>query len=184
MTPKTDRSFGMVVDLKRCVGCSACVIACKSENAIPDGHCRRWVEQVVEGRFPNLKMEVWSNSCQHCSEAPCVTNCPTGASHVDLRNGTVQVERQLCTGCKACLAACPYDARYIHPEGFADKCTLCSHRLEAGQSTACAAICPTSAIVVGDLSNPDSSASRLLQRRKWKQQRPEAGTRPKFFLLD
>ena len=184
MAPRPERSFGMAVDTVACVGCSACVIACKSENNVPDGHARRWVNQEVRGRFPELKMRVWSDCCQHCQDAPCVTNCPTGASHYDRSTGTVQVSEADCTGCKACMASCPYDARFVHPTGFIDKCTLCQHRLMQGRTTACVEICPTSAITVGELDDPGSDLSRLLRSRKTRQQKTAAGTRPRFFLLE
>ncbi len=176
--------YGMAVDTRSCVGCSACVLACKSENDVPDGHARRWVNQIVSGTFPELKMSIWSDSCQHCDDAPCVSNCPTGSSHVDSASGTVQVDRSRCTGCKACMVSCPYNARFVHPDGFVDKCTLCLHRLEQGRSTACAEVCPASAIVVGDLNDPASRVSRMLRLRKWRQQKTAAGTNPKFFLVD
>lgn len=184
MRARSERRFGMAVDLVACVGCSACVLACKNENDVPDGHARRWVTQVVAGRFPDLSMSVWSDCCQHCDEPPCVDSCPTGASYVDVRTGTTQVAREKCTGCKACVASCPYDARYVRPEGYIDKCTLCVHRLEDGRTTACAEICPTSAIVVGDLDDPDSELSRLVRARRSVQQKTGAGTEPRFFLLE
>ena len=179
----TTRQFGMVVDTVACVGCSACVLACRNENDVPEGCSRRWVNQVVRGSFPELQMEVWSESCQQCADAPCVANCPTGASYVDRTTGTVQVKRELCTGCKACMASCPYNARYIHPDGFVDKCTLCNHRLKRGEQTACESVCPTSAIAVGDLNDSQSRVARLLRLRGSKQLRTAAGTRPKFSLL-
>lgn len=180
---RTGSRYGMAVDTVRCVGCSACVLACRSENQVPDEFSRRWVQQEVRGRFPDLRMEVWSDSCQHCADAPCVTNCPTGASHVDTETGTVQVDRHLCTGCKACMISCPYDARYVHADGFVDKCTLCRHRLVRDEETACESVCPTSAIVVGDLDDPESGIAKMLRSRRNRQQKPDAGTSPKFFLL-
>ncbi len=184
MSTRPDRRFGMAVDARACVGCSACVIACKSENEVPDGHARRWVTQVTRGTFPNLFFEVWSDCCQHCDDPPCVSSCPTGASHVDPSTGTTQVWHERCTGCKACVASCPYDARYVHPAGYIDKCTLCVHRLERGERTACEEVCPTHAIVVGDLDDPDSPLSRLLAERHSRRQKVEAGTEPRFFLVD
>ncbi len=184
MSSTPEKRYGMAVDMSACVGCSACVIACKSENQVPDGNSRRWVNQVVTGSFPNLSMDIWSDSCQHCDDAPCVQNCPTGASYVDMKTGTVQVEAEDCTGCKACMASCPYDARFVHPEGFVDKCTLCVHRLEKGDTTACAAICPTAAIIVGDLNDSESELVQILEKRDNHRQKESAGTEPKFFLLD
>lgn len=184
MASRSDKRFGMVVDARVCVGCSACVIACKGENDVPDGRARRWVVEMVEGRFPHLKMTVFSDCCQHCDDPPCVTTCPTGASYVESAMGTTQVDHELCTGCKACVASCPYDARYIHPVGTIDKCTLCVHRLARGESTACEEICPTGAIVVGDLNSPRSEINEMVRTRHTDQQRTGAGTRPRFYLAN
>ena len=177
------RRFGMAVDLVACVGCSACAIACKTEHDVPLGHTRRWVTQRVTGRFPDLVAEVWSDCCQHCDEPPCVDSCPTGASHVHDATGTTQVDRNKCTGCKACVASCPYDARYVHPTGCVDKCTLCRERLERGEPTACEEVCPTAAILVGDLDDSSSELTRAVAARRSRRQKVEAGTDPRFFLF-
>ncbi|KAA3607291.1 MAG: 4Fe-4S dicluster domain-containing protein [Planctomycetota bacterium] len=184
MPAGVNKRLGMAVNLNRCVGCSACAIACKSENNVPPGRLRRWIHEKTAGRFPDLKMQIWSESCMHCEDAPCVHSCPTGASHVDAATGTVQVHPELCTGCKACMASCPYDARYVHPDGYIDKCTLCVHKLEHGEEAACQSICPTSAIAVGDLDDPTSEISRWLRDRNALVRKPEAGTKPKFFLVE
>jgi len=183
MQSLTKRRFGMGVDTVACVGCSACAIACKTENDVPQGHTRRWVNQRVEGRFPHLTMMVWSDSCQQCDDSPCVDACPTGASHVHEATGTTQVDRNKCTGCKACIAACPYGARYVRPEGYVDKCTLCIHRLKRGERTACEEVCPTKAIVVGDLNDSRSELSRRIAARHHRRQKVEAGTNPRFYLF-
>ena len=175
--------YAMAVDSKRCVGCSACVLACKTENALPDSMQRAWVESDLRGIFPNLAMEIRSSRCQQCSNAPCVTNCPTGASYFG-EGGVVLVDRDLCTGCKACLAACPYDARSIHPDGYADKCTLCVHRIgRKQQQPACASSCPTQALTAGDLNDPSSDLRRLLRTRQWKHIDAERGTNPNYYVL-
>jgi Fe-S-cluster-containing dehydrogenase component len=79
----------------------------------------------------------------------------------------VLVYHEKCSGCKACIAACPYDARFIHPEGYADKCTFCIHRVEKGLDPACVAVCPTHCMHFGDLEDPQSEVSRLLLSRKY-----------------
>ncbi|MCK5447441.1 MAG: 4Fe-4S dicluster domain-containing protein, partial [Gemmatimonadetes bacterium] len=107
-------SYGMVVDTRTCVACAACVIACKTENDVAEGFSRDWIFTATSGSFPNLAMEIRSERCNHCEDAPCVSVCPTGASHYG-PGGTVQVTESKCTGCKACIAACPYDARFIDP---------------------------------------------------------------------
>jgi Fe-S-cluster-containing dehydrogenase component len=179
----TKTRYVMVVDTKLCVGCSACVLACKAENDIPDGFCRDWVVQEVHGEFPNLTAQNRSERCNHCSRPPCVDACPTGASHV-ADEGVVLVDHGMCTGCKACIGACPYDARYVHPEGYVDKCTFCLHRVRRGQEPACVEICPTSCLHFGDLSNPDSRVARLLRNRTHKVLAPETGTQPNVYFLE
>ena len=170
----------MVIDTRRCVGCEACVVACKNENQVPQGAYRDWVVQETRGRMPHLDLEIRSERCNHCEDAPCVTNCPAGASyHRD--DGTVQIDRDLCTGCRACMAACPYEARYVHPDGYVDKCTLCVHRLDAGGPTACEEVCPTSAIVTGDLDDERSRVAALAHDAGTTVVCPEVGTSPHVY---
>lgn len=176
------KRYAMAVDTKKCVGCSACAIACKEENALPLENTRCWVETETRGTYPNLAMEIRGERCEHCSDAPCVTNCPTGASFYG-EGGVVLVDHDLCTGCKACIAACPYEARYIHPAGYADKCTFCLHRVKKGLEPACVAACPTTSIAFGDVNDPASSISRLLHERQSKQIHTDAGTKPNLYFL-
>ena len=177
--------FGMVVDTRRCVGCMDCVVACKVENGLPEGACRNWIVQEVHGAFPALRMEIRSERCNHCDFPPCVDACPTGASHVTELGRTVQVDAELCVGCKACLAACPYGARFIDEErgGIADKCTFCLHRVAQGQLPACVAVCPAHALAFGDLDDPHSEVSRLLASRPSHTLLAAAGTGPRIHYL-
>ena len=176
--------LGMVIDTRRCVGCKDCVVACKTENQTPTGMNRDWITTATKGRYPHLSMTIRSERCNHCDNPPCVTCCPTGASHVHEWGGVVLVAKEQCIGCKACLASCPYDARYVHPEGYADKCTFCIHRVEKGQDPACVSVCPTHCMHFGDLDNPESGVSRLLASRPCHAVLPEAGTKPRIFYLE
>jgi Fe-S-cluster-containing dehydrogenase component len=153
------------------------------ENEVPEGYTRAWVTEIVRGEFPDLTTEIRSERCNHCEDAPCVAVCPTGASYIDEETGTVQVDANKCTGCKACITACPYDARFVHPDGYVSKCTFCDHRLAKGETSACASTCPTSAIVLGDLDDPDSEVNEAMRGREAKTLKPEAGTKPKIFYL-
>jgi Fe-S-cluster-containing dehydrogenase component len=175
--------FGMVIDTVRCVGCTDCVVACKTENRVPEGFCRDWIETEVAGAFPTPRLEIRSERCNHCDQPPCVTCCPTGASHVEEYGRVVLVDHERCIGCKACLAACPYDARFIHPQGYADKCTFCMHRVKQGLLPACVAVCPTRCMHFGDLDDPNSEVSRLLASRRSHTLLPEAGTGPRVHFL-
>ena len=135
--------LGMVIDTVRCVGCQDCVIACKTENGVPEGLNRDWITFTTKGRFPTLTMTIQSERCNHCDDPPCVTCCPTGASHVHPFGRLVLVDKDLCIGCKACVASCPYEARDIHPDGTANKCTLCGDRVRYGRSGQVLGVPPT-----------------------------------------
>jgi len=176
--------LGMVIDTRKCVGCMDCVVACKTENGVPEGYNRDWISQQLTGSFPALSLEIRSERCNHCDDPPCVACCPTGASHVHSPGTVVLVDEQQCIGCKACVASCPYDARFIHPEGYADKCTFCVHRVEQGLQPACVAVCPTRCMSFGDLDDGHSEVSLLLASRRHHALLPEAGTRPRIFYLE
>jgi len=175
--------FGMAIDTKRCVGCMDCVVACKTENEVPEGFCRDWIVEEATGTFPDTRLEIRTERCNHCDEPPCVSCCPTGASHVQEFGSLVMIHPDLCIGCKACLASCPYDARFIHPEGYADKCTFCTHRVEKGLDPACVSVCPTHCMHFGDLDDPNSEVSRLIRSRRHHTLLPEAGTHPRIYYL-
>ncbi|MFH1852597.1 MAG: 4Fe-4S dicluster domain-containing protein [Candidatus Neomarinimicrobiota bacterium] len=174
--------YAMAIDTKKCVGCSDCVVACQTENKVPIGYCRDWVVESTTGTYPELQLELRSERCNHCSNSPCVRCCPTAASHY-ADGGVVLVDPKQCIGCKACIASCPYDARYVHPDGYVDKCTFCLHRVKKGEEPACVAVCPTHCMYFGDTDDPNSAISKILARRKSKRLIPEAGTDPNIYYL-
>lgn len=174
--------YGMTVDEKLCVTCNACVIACKSENGVPEGAARCWTSQEERGSFPLLTVETRSERCNHCENAPCVSACPTGASYY-AEGGIVVVDPDKCVGCKACTIACPYEVRYMHPGGYIDKCTFCIHRVREGKQPACVTVCPTSALTFGDLDDPTAAVHQQLRSRPFKVLKEDEDTRPKLFFL-
>lgn len=175
--------FAMAIDTKKCVGCMDCVVACKTENQVPEGLNRVWITQDLKGKFPLLNLEIRSERCNHCDNPPCVAACPTGASHVHDLGRVVMVEHNMCIGCKVCMTACPYDARFVHPDGYVDKCTFCIHRVEKGSDPACVSVCPAHAFTFGDIEDPESEISRIINSRNYHTLLAEAGTKPQIFYL-
>jgi Fe-S-cluster-containing dehydrogenase component len=170
-----------VLDQDACIGCHACTTACKSENEVPLGVTRTYVKSVETGRFPQARRAFQVTRCNQCADAPCVAACPTEAMY-RRDDGIVDFDKRLCIGCKACIAACPYDAIFINPEdNSAEKCNLCAHRLDIGLEPACVTVCPTQAILVGDLNDPTSEVARIIGQQPVAVRRPEKGTRPGVF---
>ncbi len=175
----TRLGFALLSD--SCIGCHACTVACKSEHDVPLGVNRTWVKYIETGEFPNTGRSFSVMRCNHCDDAPCMTICPTSALH-RTPNGIVDFDDSRCIGCKACMQACPYDAIYINPEtNTAHKCNFCTHRIEVGLEPACVVVCPTHAIVTGDLDDPNSAVSKIVARDKTAVRAPEQGTNPKVF---
>jgi Fe-S-cluster-containing dehydrogenase component len=170
-----------VLDQTRCIGCGACTTACKSENEVPLGVTRTYVKSVDVGAFPTARRVFQVTRCNQCEDPPCVEACPTGAMY-RRPDGIVDFDKRVCIGCKACIAACPYDAIFVNPEDHsAEKCNFCAHRLDLGLEPACVVVCPVEAIVVGDLADPTSKVADLVHRSPVAVRRPEKETRPGVF---
>ncbi|MCS6867431.1 MAG: 4Fe-4S dicluster domain-containing protein [Thermus sp.] len=176
--------YAMAIDLSLCVGCAACAVACKMENEVPPGVFNLWIRERELGSYPHPVVEFRPEQCLHCENPPCVPVCPTGASY-QTKEGLVLVDPKKCIACGACIAACPYDARYLHPAGYVSKCTFCAHRLAQGKVPACVETCPTYCRTFGDLDDPESPVSQALRAaERVDVLRPEQGTRPKLFYLN
>jgi Fe-S-cluster-containing dehydrogenase component/formate-dependent nitrite reductase membrane component NrfD len=181
LRPAAPVRWAKLVDHTRCIGCHACSTACKAENEVPLGVHRTYVKYVDVGRFPQARRAFQVTRCNQCSEPPCVYSCPTAAMH-QRPDGIVDFDKRVCIGCKACIAACPYDAIFINPEDqSAEKCNFCAQRLDVGLEPACVVVCPTEAIVVGDLNDGTSRVSEAVGRATVAVRRPEKETRPKLF---
>jgi Fe-S-cluster-containing dehydrogenase component len=204
-TPTPGARYGMIVDLDRCNGCGACVVACAVENNVPPasaGATERtglsWL-QVHRVDGPGGRAAYVPIMCQQCdAHTPCASVCPQNAVELDPSSGIVGQVPVRCLGCRYCMAACPYHARSFNwwdPEwpgsmvetlnpavstrtrGVVEKCTFCSQRLQAARTQqavagdgdgkapehtpACVEACPAEALVFGNLSDPESEASRL-----------------------
>jgi Fe-S-cluster-containing dehydrogenase component/formate-dependent nitrite reductase membrane component NrfD len=173
--------WAKVIDHTRCIGCHACSTACKSENDVPLSVNRTYVKYVDVGIFPDARRAYQVTRCNQCADPPCVEACPTGAMH-QRPDGIVDFDKSICIGCKACIAACPYDAIFINPEDHAaEKCNFCAHRIDVGLEPACVVVCPTQAILIGDMNDSTSTVSRYVNRDAVTVRRPEKETRPKLF---
>lgn len=177
--------MGFVIITSRCIDCDACMVACRAENEVPLGNTRNWVKDSgVKGRFPEVKQMFEPGNCMHCDNPPCVKVCPTGASQ-KRSDGIVIVDHEKCIGCKYCLTACPYEARFINAEtGKADKCTLCLHRLQQGLKPACVQTCLGKARQAGNLNDPESVVAKLLATYPSRQLLTELGTGPNIYYID
>jgi len=175
--------YGFVIDQDRCIGCHACTVACKDEHDVPVGVNRTWVKYIEKGAFPATSRHFAVLRCNHCDDAPCIEICPTVALYRS-PNGIVDFDNDRCIGCKSCMQACPYDALYIDPDhNTAAKCNFCAHRVELGLQPACEVVCPTQAILSGDLDDSESRISRTVATRKVSLRKPHKGTHPKLFYV-
>jgi len=201
----------MLIDLKRCIGCNTCALACKVENNVPN---TIWWNRVLtiggeemdtpEGKYPNLQMQYLTLACQHCDNPPCTKVCPVGATYKREDDGVVIQDYDRCIGCRYCMVACPYtgvrqfnwespeyevdfavggEGVPAHQKGTVEKCTFCFHRLSQGLLPACIEVCPARARHFGDLNDPDSEVSQLLRHRSHFQLLAEKGTDPSVFFL-
>ncbi|HEX9208308.1 MAG TPA: 4Fe-4S dicluster domain-containing protein [Steroidobacteraceae bacterium] len=183
----TNHWYGMGVDVDKCIGCNRCVEACKAENGVPEEpfFFRTWIERyeiradgevTVKGistLTPEQRLAAQDEPidpsvvrtffvpklCNQCAHPPCVQVCPVGATF-QTKDGVVLVDEDRCIGCRYCIQACPYGARYLNPRTrTADKCTFCYHRITQGLLPACVEVCPTEARIFGDLR---AKADRLV----------------------
>ncbi|RTR31290.1 4Fe-4S dicluster domain-containing protein [Shewanella atlantica] len=189
--------YAMVFDQNKCTGCGECKEACNLANNLPEGksrllleqhsgglegqpcpHCGKTTECGCERKFVRV-------SCQQCKNAPCVTVCPTGAAHRDEKTGIVTMDASKCAGCKYCIGACPYDARFINKEtDVADNCDFCLHsKLAIGELPACVQKCRYDALIFGDIKDPTSYVSKLLRVKDSVRMKPGFGTEPSLRYI-
>jgi Fe-S-cluster-containing dehydrogenase component/formate-dependent nitrite reductase membrane component NrfD len=175
--------YGFAIDQRTCIGCHACTVACKTEHEVPVGQFRTWLKYVEKGEFPATTREFGVMRCNHCTDAPCVKICPTKALY-QRDDGIVDFDRDRCIGCKSCMQGCPYDAIYIDEDTHtAAKCNFCAHRIDEDIEPACVVVCPTHSIWVGDLDDPTSGISRLINGNPTSVRSPEQNTGPNVFYL-
>ena len=177
-------NYGFVIDNRKCIGCHACTVACKSEHDVPIGVNRTHVKYIEKGEYPDVTREFSVHRCNHCEDSPCTTICPTTALFTR-EDGIVDFDDERCIGCKSCMQACPYDALYIDPnKGTAAKCNYCAHRIEHSYEPSCVIVCPTEAIISGDLDDSNSSISGYLRDHETTVRKPESGAKPNVFYVE
>ncbi|MBI9046859.1 MAG: 4Fe-4S dicluster domain-containing protein [Anaerolineaceae bacterium] len=176
--------YVMVMDTRRCIGCHSCTVACKINNDLPVDMIYNPVVTVgPEGVFPHLHINHYPLTCMHCDNPPCVGVCPTGASQQN-EDGIVFVNMEKCIGCKACIQACPYNARHSnHETGTVVKCDFCMERVHEGEQPYCVKTCHQNARIFGDLDNPDSKVSILLNEVQSNRFLTELGTDPQVYYI-
>ncbi len=198
--------YGMGIEIDRCIGCNRCVEACKAENDVPREpfFFRTWVERYtikwggevvvdsisvrgLEGRETaqdgreTLRTFFVPKLCNQCANPPCAQVCPVGATFATA-DGVVLVDAERCIGCRYCIQACPYGARYLHPERrTADKCTFCYHRILRGLAPACVEACPAQARIFGDLKSKASRLVRFQRLNRIHVLKPALNTEPKVY---
>ena len=194
-------AYGFVIDLEKCVGCHGCSVACKEANGTPVGVTRSKVVRGTEGTYPNAKRTITPMLCMMCENPACVEACPTGAS-VLREDGIVIIDKTVCIGCKTCMQACPYGARYyvesaetgyfgdqlneyeqvaytVQITNTVDKCDFCLARNGGTPDPACVKACMTEARWFGDLEE----AQAMADARGGSVLNPETGASPRVFYL-
>jgi Fe-S-cluster-containing dehydrogenase component len=201
--------YGMSIEVDKCIGCTKCVEACKEENGVPldVAHFRTWIERYViadDGTAtvrrvdapgaPGADVPVPMDRavrtffvpklCNQCDNPPCVQVCPVGATF-KTEDGVILVDEERCIGCRYCIQACPYGARYINPAtDTADKCTFCYHRITRGLLPACVEVCPTHARIFGDMRSAASPLAQFRRMHKLSVLKPALNTEPKVQYAD
>ena len=203
--------YGMVIDLKRCTACYACVLACKAEHHTPPGVFWAKVIRTEGGTYPAVVRTPLPILCMHCEEPEGERVCPTGATKKNVNN-RVKIDTKECVGCRYCIVACPYGARHFVSKwkdyftgkdepsspyaeyskkkwmdecdrGVATKCDWCEERVDKGKQPACVAACPAEARIFGDLDDTESEVSQLIKKKRAFQLHPEYGTKPRVYYL-
>ena len=211
--------WNMVIDIAKCHDCNNCFLACKDEyceNDFPPyssaqpRHRHRWIDilRKERGQYPRVDVSYLPIPCMHCDDADCIKAAGNEAIY-KRDDGIVIVDHHRCIGCRYCMIACPFNARWFNfkdnehwpnkaqpkrSHGVAESCTLCAHRLDVGGTPACVEACREKgagvasegigALFVGDLNDPQSDVSRMIAEKAVKRIREDLGTAPKVYYID
>ena len=206
-SPLAGRKWGMVIDLSKCQSdCTACLDACRLENNVAFHNDKRWdIHWIRKVNIRNKESEDDAEKsvimlCNHCENPPCAQVCPVQATY-KRADGIVVVDHHRCIGCRYCMIACPYNARFFNykeneewpntdfpkrSHGVAESCNFCAHRLDQGKQPACVEACEAMdmrALYFGNLNDPDSEVSEIVASEPVKRIRADWGTEPKVYYL-
>jgi molybdopterin-containing oxidoreductase family iron-sulfur binding subunit len=197
----------MVIDLSKCQSdCTACLDACRHENNVAFHNDKRWDIHWI--RKVNIRDKESENGtdksvlllCNHCENPPCAQVCPVQATY-KREDGIVVVDHHRCIGCRYCMIACPYNARFFNyreneewpntdfpkrSHGVAESCNFCAHLVDQGRRPACVEACEAidiRALHFGDLNDPESEVSEIVASAPVKRIRDDWGTEPKVYYL-
>lgn len=148
-------NYSFYLNIKRCVGCQACAVACMDQNDLnPEKEQNAWrqVFTFESGEFPVVKFTYISLSCMNCQDAPCLIICPTKAIKREDNTGIILVDAVRCIGCHSCSMVCPFGVPRFGRDGKMQKCCLCVDRVKRGMEPACVRTCPTKALQFGLLN--------------------------------
>jgi molybdopterin-containing oxidoreductase family iron-sulfur binding subunit len=200
--------WGFVVDLRKCDGCAKCTKACQKTHYLDKD--QKWIN-VYEITNSAGQAYFMPRLCMQCENPPCLRVCPVGATYMN-PEGVVLVNQTTCIGCRTCMAACPYEARYFNwneppaapstlhqpmPEfpvpqqrGTVGKCILCVHNADVGKLPACVEACTMEALYIADLAvdaatngHETVKLSKLLRENDATRFREELGTRPRVYYI-
>jgi len=208
-SPLSGKKMGMVVDVGKCVeGCTACMDACRAENNVAHHENREldvyWIRKVTIRKKPDAAAAETLDErkhvillCNHCDNPPCAQVCPVRATF-KREDGIVIVDHHRCIGCRYCMIACPYNARYFNykenedwpnkeypkrSHGVPEACNFCAHLVDQGMMPACVDACEEGALVFGNLDDPESEISRVIAENSVKRIREDWGTEPKVYYI-
>lgn len=184
---KRKKRYAFLIDMAGCIGCRACMTACKAENDVPLGVFRNHVRELEKGQYPNVRKINFPVLCNHCDTPACKAACPEEGAIFKREDGLVLWNEAKCAGgncAKECVDACPYGMAYTHPDKQVfNKCHGCAHRVDAGLQPACVATCLGGVRLFGDINDPNSEIFKVMATNPTHILKPEEGTGPNVYYI-
>src|SRR5512136_2224779 len=187
--------YGMVIDINKCTGCYNCFLSCRDEfagneyrgySAAQPMEGQNWIRVIEKerGKYPKVKVAYTPIPCMHCEDATCVAAAKDGAIY-RRKDGIVLIDPEKSAGQKGLVSTCPYRVIYWNEEKqVPQKCTFCAHLLDKGwKEPRCVEVCPTGALIFGDLDDPNSEVAKLVASGKTEALHPEYGLKEKVRYI-